>query len=64
MGAATFIHDVSALAMTALLIFHVLLGALVPWSWQLLRSMFTGYVSEGYVEKHHPLWHEELKGQK
>lgn len=64
MGAATFIHDVSALAMTALLIFHVLLGALVPWSWQLLCSMFTGYVSEGYVEKHHPLWYEELKGQK
>jgi formate dehydrogenase subunit gamma len=63
MGAATFIHDLSALGMVALLVFHVLLGALVPWSWQLLRSMVTGYVSEKYVEKHHPLWHEELKGK-
>jgi formate dehydrogenase subunit gamma len=64
MGAATFIHDVSALAMAVLLVVHVLLGAVVPWSWQLLRSMITGYVSEKYVEKNHPVWHEELKGQK
>ncbi len=63
MGAATLIHDLSALAMIALLVFHVLLGALVPWSWQLLRSMFTGHVSEKYVEKHHPVWYEELKGK-
>jgi formate dehydrogenase subunit gamma len=63
MGTATFIHDVSALAMAALLIVHVILGALVPWSWQLLRSMITGYVTEDYVKKHHPAWQEELKKQ-
>ena len=61
MGAATFIHDLSALAMVLLLVVHVILGALVPWSWQLLRSMFTGYVTEDYVKKNHPVWHDELK---
>jgi formate dehydrogenase subunit gamma len=63
MGVTTYIHDLAALAIIALLIVHVVLGALVPWSWQLLRSMLTGYVSRGYAEDHHPEWYEELAGR-
>ena len=63
MGVTTFIHDLAALAIIALLIVHLVLGVLVPWSWQLLRSMLTGFVSEGYVKKNHPIWYEELTGR-
>jgi formate dehydrogenase subunit gamma len=62
MGVTTFIHDIAALAIIALLIVHVILGAIVPWSWQLLRSMITGYASEGYIKKTHPKWYEEITG--
>jgi len=62
MGAMTWIHDLTALLMTLLLVFHVLAGAVVPWSWPLLRSMLTGYVSEDYARKNHPGWVEETAG--
>jgi cytochrome b subunit of formate dehydrogenase len=62
MGAMTWIHDLTALLMTLLLVFHVVAGAVVPWSWPLLRSMLTGYVSEDYARKDHPGWVEETAG--
>ena len=62
MGAMTWIHDLTALLMSLLLIFHVLAGAVVPWSWPLLRSMLTGYVSEEYARKNHPGWVDEMAG--
>ena len=60
MGAMTWIHDLTALLMTLLLAFHIVAGALVPWSWPLLRSMLTGYVSEDYARKNHPGWVDEM----
>lgn len=57
----TWIHDASALIMLVLFFFHVLLAAVVPWSWPLLKSMFTGYVPLTFARDHHPVWFEELK---
>lgn len=62
MGTMTFMHDVCALGILVLLVLHVILGAAVPWSWPLLRSMVTGYVSEEYVQKNHLRWYQELLG--
>ena len=56
----TWIHDLSALMMLVLFFFHVLLAAVVPWSWPLLRSMFNGWVPRDFAESHHPRWYEEL----
>jgi len=58
----TWLHDASALVMLVLFFFHVLLAAVVPWSWPLLKSMFTGYVSLDFARDHHPVWYEELSG--
>jgi formate dehydrogenase subunit gamma len=63
MGATTWIHDASAVVMIVLLVFHVVAGALVPWSWPLLQSMLTGYVSEEYARKNHPGWVEGMAGE-
>ncbi|MFC2026829.1 cytochrome b/b6 domain-containing protein [Chloroflexota bacterium] len=63
MGVSTFIHDLAALAIVALLIVHLVLGVLAPWSWYLLRSLLTGFVSEGDVKKYHPKWYDELTGR-
>jgi cytochrome b subunit of formate dehydrogenase len=57
----TFMHDIFALGILLLLLVHILLGALVPWSWPLLVSMMSGYVSEEYAKKKHALWYEELR---
>ncbi len=38
----------------------LLLAAVVPWSWPLLRSMFNGWVPRDFAKSHHPLWYEQL----
>jgi cytochrome b subunit of formate dehydrogenase len=63
MGIMTLLHDIFGLLMMILLVFHIVAGALVPWSWPLLGSMLTGYVSEGYARKNHPRWVEEMAGK-
>jgi len=61
----TFAHDLSTVVMLFFLLAHVALGSVVPWSWPLLRSALTGYVSREYAEKEHPAWMKELgEGQK
>jgi len=64
MGAMTVTHDVVTVVMALFLVAHVIMGALVPWSWPLLRSMFTGYVSEDYVKHHHAGWYRQLTAKK
>lgn len=59
----TWVHDISTLLILVLFIFHVTLGALVPWSWPLLSSMFRGHVPLKYVEKNHKAWADELSGK-
>ncbi len=60
LSAMTWLHDVSALMMLVLFFFHVLLAAVVPWSWPLLASMFNGWVTRDFAKSHHPLWYEQL----
>jgi len=56
-----WLHDISALIMAVLLVFHVVLAAVVPWSWPLLGSMISGWVSRDFARDHHPLWFEQLE---
>ncbi len=63
MGLTTFLHGVFAIYMTFMLVAHVVAGGLLPASWPLLRSMFTGKVTEKYVKHHHEKWYEELTNQ-
>jgi formate dehydrogenase subunit gamma len=60
LSAMTWIHDLSALMMLLLFFFHVLLAAVMPWSWPLLRSMFNGWVPRDFAESHHPQWYKQL----
>lgn len=62
---ATVTHDVSTIILLILLVFHVILAAVVPWAWPLLRSMIHGYIPVDFAEAHHPGWVKELeeKGQ-
>jgi len=57
----TWLHDFSALMMLVLFVFHVLLAAVVPWSWPLLKSMFNGWVPLDFARDHHPTWFEQLE---
>jgi formate dehydrogenase subunit gamma len=61
MQAMTFLHDLAALGMLAMLAMHVLMSSIVPWSWPLVGGILHGYVSEEYVREHHALWYEELR---
>jgi len=63
MGVMTFTHDLTTVVMAVFFVAHVVMGAVVPWSWPVLRSMFTGYVTEEYVKSHHAGWYRELTGK-
>jgi len=62
MGATTLVHDIAAIVLGVFLVAHAIAGALVPWSWPLLRSMVTGYVTTDYAKHHHTTWYAELTG--
>lgn len=62
MGATTFLHDVGALLVGLNLVAHIIMSSVMPWSWPLLRSMITGYVSADYAKHHHVKWYEEVTG--
>lgn len=62
MGATTLVHDISAIVLGGFLVAHAIAGALVPWSWPLLRSIITGYVTVEYAKHHHKDWYTELAG--
>ena len=58
---ATWTHDWSTILLAVLLVFHIILAAVVPWAWPLLRSMIDGYISVDFVKSHHPGWYKELE---
>lgn len=60
MQTMTWLHDVFGLLAVALLVVHLAVVVL-PSSWPLLRSMFTGFVPADYVRQHHEDWHDELR---
>lgn len=59
-AAATIVHDLFTVGMVVMLIIHITLGAVLPSSRPLLKSMFTGYVSEEYVKENHVKWYREI----
>lgn len=63
MGPMTLVHDLSAILLGVFLLSHAIAGALVPWSWPLLRSILTGYVTKDYAKHHHKIWYAELEGR-
>ncbi len=60
----TLTHDVVAVVLGLYLVAHAVAGALVPWSWPLLRSMVTGVVPLEYVKEHHADWYRELTSRR
>ena len=59
MGPATLLHDIAALGMLVFFLAHVVV-VLLPMSWPMLRSMFTGYVPLDYAKSEHAGWLEEI----
>jgi len=63
MAVATPAHDIATVAMLLFFLAHVLFGAVLPMSWPVLKSMFTGYVPLEHVKKEHPGWLAEIEGR-
>lgn len=60
MAIATPAHDIATVAMLAFFLAHVFFAAILPMSWPVLRSMFTGYVDLDYAKHEHAGWLAEL----
>jgi formate dehydrogenase subunit gamma len=64
MGAATWLHDASTVLMLLFFLAHVFFAAILPASWPVLRSMFTGYVTREQAQKEHAGWYKRLTDSK
>ncbi len=60
LAVATPAHDIATVAMLAFFLAHVFFAAVLPMSWPVLISMFTGYVSLEHAKHEHRGWLEEL----
>lgn len=60
MAVATPAHDIASIVMLAFILPHIFFAAILPSSWPIFRSMFTGYVSLDYACHEHRGWVEEL----
>lgn len=60
LAVATPAHDIATVAMLAFFLAHVFFAAILPMSWPVLISMFTGYVSLEHAKHEHKGWLEEL----
>jgi formate dehydrogenase subunit gamma len=60
-GAATLTHDVATILMAAFFLAHIFFAAVLPMSWPVLRSMFTGYVTLEHAETEHAGWLARLR---
>ncbi|MHB1339541.1 MAG: cytochrome b/b6 domain-containing protein [Bellilinea sp.] len=63
MAIATPVHDIATVAMLAFFLAHVFFAAVLPMSWPVLRSMFTGYVSLEHAKHEHAGWLAEIQGR-
>lgn len=61
MGVANTAHDVATVAMLLFILPHVFFATILPMSWPILRSMFTGYVPLEYAKHEHAGWLAELQ---
>lgn len=57
----TLIHTLAGFLFMFLIIVHVFTVLVFKSNWQLLKSMFTGWVDEEYVRERHSIWYEKLK---
>lgn len=62
-GLATWVHDLTSIAVGIWLAVHVASTTLIPRNWPLFTSMFTARVPEEYVKAHHPAWYRQLMGR-
>ncbi len=61
MSIITPTHDIATIAMLAFILPHIFFAAILPSSWPILRSMFTGHVSLDYAKHEHAGWLAELR---
>lgn len=61
MAVVTPAHDVATVAMAAFIVPHIFFAAVLPSSWPIFRSMFTGRVSLDYAKHEHAGWVAELE---
>jgi len=61
MRVVTPLHDVATLVMVAFILPHIFFAAILPSSWPIFRSMFTGHVSLDYAKHEHAGWLAELE---
>jgi formate dehydrogenase subunit gamma len=61
MSVVTPAHDVATIVMVAFILPHIFFAAVLPSSWPILRSMFTGRVSLDYAKHEHAGWLAELE---
>jgi len=61
MAITTPVHDIATLVMVAFLLPHIFFAAILPSSWPILRSMFTGHVTLDYAKHEHAGWVAELE---
>lgn len=61
MAVATPAHDVATVVMLAFILPHIFFAAVLPMSWPILKSMFTGHVSLEYAKHEHAGWVAELE---
>jgi len=61
MAVVTPAHDIASVVMFAFLLPHIFFAAVLPSSWPIFRSMFTGHVSLDYAKHEHAGWVAELE---
>jgi formate dehydrogenase subunit gamma len=61
MAVVTPAHDIATVAMVAFILPHIFFAAILPSSWPIFRSMFTGHVSLDYAKHEHAGWIAELE---
>ena len=61
MSVVTPAHDVATVVMVLFIIPHIFFAAILPSSWPIFRSMFTGHVSLDYAKHEHAGWLAELE---
>ncbi len=60
MSVATPVHDIATVGLLAFFLAHVFFAAILPNSWPVLRSMFTGYITKEQAQKEHAGWYRRL----
>jgi formate dehydrogenase subunit gamma len=56
MAVVTPAHDLATVLMTLFILPHIFFAAILPASWPIFRSMFTGYVPLSYAKHEHAGW--------